>query len=471
MLLPTSREEERSSRVSRHSPRLRTRIVVGVGAVALLLSTGLGLITYLTVRSNLLEERQTNAANQLAANAQLLASALRTTGVDETQLLGSLRPQVRSRPFLLRNDEWFTASLQLQPEELPSSLMEQLMNSGGSRQRFWDGDELLLAVGIALPEDDGVYIEVFSLAELNNTLATLRNTLLLAGVAATAVGSGLGLLIARRATAPLYRVSSAAREIAGGHLDTRLDSSADRDLQHLTASFNQMADSLQNRIETERRFASDVSHELRSPLTTLLTSVAVLENRRHELSADGQEALDLLTADTQRFRHMVNDLIEIAKHDAGIAELSWSHARAADFILSVLRRLRVDEKLIVVDESAETAAVRIDERRLERTLANLIENAAFYGNDATCVSVAADDHHVRIAVEDRGPGIPPDERDRIFDRFARGIHSRRRANLDGSGLGLALARENVALMGGRIWVDDREGGGARFVVELPRVEL
>ena len=253
--MPRSLDAELGSRLYWHSPRLRTRIVVGVGAVALLLSTGLGFITYLTVRSNLLDERQDNAVNQLAANAQLLAGALRTTGVDETQLLGSLRPQVRSTPLLHRDGEWFTASLQLQPDELPPSLLDEVMSGAGARQRFWNSDELLLAVGTVLPQEEGVYIEVFSLAELNDTLAALRSTLTLAGMAATAMGIGLGLLIARRATAPLHDVSQAAREIAEGHLDTRLDSSADRDLQQLTTSFNQMADSLKDRIEHERRFA------------------------------------------------------------------------------------------------------------------------------------------------------------------------------------------------------------------------
>lgn len=442
--------------------------MVGVGAVALLLSAGVGTITYLTVRSNLIEERQQNAVNQLGANAQLLANALRSTGVDESQLLESLRPQVRSRPLLLRDGQWFGASLQLQPDQLPPSFLDAVMSGTTARQRFSNDNELLLAVGTTLPEDQGVYVEIFSLAELNRTLDTLRNTLMATAAAATAVGIGLGLLIARRAIAPLHEVSRAARYIADGQLDTRLDSSADRDLQLLTDSFNQMADSLKSRIENERRFASDVSHELRSPLTTLLTSIAVLENRRHELSADGQEALDLLCADIHRFQRMVRDLIEIAKHDAGMAELSSSQTPAADYVLSVLRRLRVDERLIEVTERAETASIRIDERRLERTLANLIENAALYGDAATQVIVDADETHVRIAVEDRGPGIPEEERERIFDRFARGVHSRKRANLNGSGLGLALAKENVALMGGRIWVDPGDGDGARFVIELPR---
>ena len=460
----------RRRRLLGRSLRLRTRIIIGVGAVALVLSTGLGVVTYFTVRSNLLSERQTTAVNQVAVNARLLSGALRSEGVDETELLGSLRPQVRSRPLLQHNGEWFAGSLQIQPDELPASLLQPVLQGEAARQRFSLNNEVVLGVGTPLSNDEGVYFEVFALGELNKTLRTLRDTLAAAGAAATAVGLGLGSWIARRATAPLTEVSGAAELIADGHLDTRLDASADRDLQQLTTSFNQMADSLKDRIDQERRFASDVSHELRSPLTTLLTSVAVLENRRHELSPDGQEALELLSADINRFQRMVADLIEIAKHDAGIAEVSWSYIRAPDFVLSALRRLHADDVAIDVAAPAEAAVIRVDERRLERSLANLIENATHHADGATGVTVEADDDHVWIAVEDRGPGVPQPERIKIFERFSRGAQSRRRANIDGSGLGLALAAEDLAVLGGRIWVEARPAGGARFVIELLRVD-
>ena len=422
------------------------------------------------MRSSLLDEREGNAVNQVAVNAQLLTGAVRTDGADEIQLLAALRPQVRSLPLLLRDGEWFSASLQIQPDDLPEPLVVRVVDGEASRQRFLADGELLLGVGVPIPDGESVYFEVFSLDELNASLQTLRNALVVVGTMATGLGVGFGWWIARRATAPLTVVSSAAEQLSDGDLGIRLDESADQDLRRLTTSFNRMADSLEARIERESRFASDVSHELRSPLTTLLTSVAVLENRRLEMSPDGQEALDLLTADVHRLERMVADLIEIARHDAGIAELSWSYTRIPEFVLSVLRRLRADDLSIEVAAEAEAAVVRVDERRLERSLANLIENAAHYGDGATGISIDADAHTVRVAVEDRGPGIPVDERDKIFDRFARGVHSRRRANLGGSGLGLALAAENVATLGGRIWVEDRDGGGARFVVELPRVE-
>ncbi len=458
------------SQTAPRTPRLRTRIVIGIGAVALSLSMGLGMATYFTVRTTVLQERESIAVHQLAANTQLLSPALLSGGVDEIQLLGGLRPQVRSFPLLERNDQWFTTSLQIGPEQLPASLIESVRSEGAARQRFSIEGDLMLGIGVVLPDGIGTYFEVFPLAELNSTLATLRNTLLTIGGLSTGIGLALGWWIAKRVTSPLRSVSTAAERIADGQLDTRLDSSADRDLQALIASFNRMADSLTDRISRERRFAADVSHELRSPLTTLLTSAAVLENRRHELSSEGREALDLLTADIHRFHRMVADLIEIAKHDAGIADLSMAYIVAPDFVLRTLQRLRVDESLLEIGGDAEGAVVRADELRLDRALGNLIENASLYGDGVTAVSVDATDAVIRIAVEDSGPGIPEVEREQIFERFARGTHGRRRANLTGSGLGLALTAENVAMMNGRIWAEDGADGGARIVIELPRVQ-
>ncbi len=450
--------------------RLQTRIVIGIGTVALVLSLGLGLSTYFTVRASLLDERQANAVNQVAASSQLLSAALRSEGVSEAQLLGSLRPQVQSFRLLERNGQWFTASLGIGPEELPYSLVESVLNGSTVRQRFSIGNEVFLAVGTPLLDRNDNYFEVFPLDGLNAELGTLRNTLATTGVAATAMGLALGAWVARRVTRPLSAISSVAQRIADGHLESRLDSTADKDLQMLAHSFNRMADSLQDRLERESRFAADVSHELRSPLTTLLTSVAVLENRRHELSSDGQEALGLLSADVFRLERMVADLIEIAKHDAGTTEVSWSYASVPELTLRVLQRLRVSDIPIYVSEQAENATVRIDERRLERTIANLVENAEVYGGGTARVAVDADAGKVRISIEDQGPGIPSAEHERIFERFARGQASHRRANLNGSGLGLALAVENLSAMNGSIWVENPHDGGARFVIELPRVQ-
>ncbi len=461
-------DKGRRVRRLRPQPRLQTRIIIGIGAVALSLSLGLGVATFFLVRSSLIDERESVAVSQVVANGGLVLAAVRGNGVAEAQVLASLRPHTQSSPLLYRNTQWFTASLQQSPDELPEALVKRVLDGSSAKQRFRVGGQLFLGVGVPLSETSA-YFEVFSLEQLNDELATLRDTLFLTGLLATGVGLGLGAWVSRRVTRPLMAVGLVAARIADGHLETRLDTSADQDLRSLTSSFNRMADSLQARIERESRFAADVSHELRSPLTTLLTSVTVLENRRHELSEDGRQALDLLSSDVSRLEKLVADLIEVAKHDAGTAEVSWTYIAAPEIALSILRRLRVDDSLRV-SASAAGATVRVDEQRLERVIVNLVENAEGHGEGLTGVALDSNEDSVFISVEDEGPGVPDTEKFEIFERFARGSNSRRRASRGGSGLGLALAAENLMAMGGTLSVQDNLPQGARFVISLPRVQ-
>jgi signal transduction histidine kinase len=206
-----------------------------------------------------------------------------------------------------------------------------------------------------------------------------------------------------------------------------------------------------------------VSHELRSPLTTLSASIEVLQARRDELSDRTQAALDLLVADVQRFTAMVADLLEISRFDAGNASLQLDNVRIAQLVRLVVAQRHQPVDVQIGPEAAACRA-QVDKRRLERVLTNLLDNADAYGGGATLVSVA-----VRIAVTDAGPGVDPDDRSRIFERFSRGrAVAGRRGSGEGVGLGLALVREHVGLHGGSVWVEDGPGGvGARFVVELP----
>jgi two-component system sensor histidine kinase MtrB len=132
----------------------------------------------------------------------------------------------------------------------------------------------------------------------------------------------------------------------------------------------------------------------------------------------------------------------------------------------LLNRLRRPDLPVVVDQSAVRSLIHADEGRLERILINLIDNADTHGAGATRVTVQRIGDVVRIAVEDNGPGVREEDRTRVFERFARGAKAHSSGRDDGSGLGLALAAENTLLQGGRLWVEDAPGGGARFVVEL-----
>jgi signal transduction histidine kinase len=267
--------------------------------------------------------------------------------------------------------------------------------------------------------------------------------------------------------APVSAAARAAADIAGGHLDTRLDEGSDADLAVLSSSFNHMVDALKERIERDARFASDVSHELRSPLTTVATSLQVMLARRDEMPERARVALDLLAADVDRFERLVQDLLEISRFDAGVARLAVEDVRLSELLTHAVPPS--SSASIDIAPDAEAVTIRADKRRLERVVTNLLNNADAHGGGAVRVGLRRTGTSLRLEVDDNGPGVPPKDRPRIFERFARGAAAGRRSGSsgDGVGLGLALVDEHVRLHRGRVWVEDAPGGGARFVVELP----
>ena len=250
-------------------------------------------------------------------------------------------------------------------------------------------------------------------------------------------------------------------------MSTRLPDETDEELSGFVDSFNEMVRTLRLRIERDARFAADVSHELRSPLTTLSTSLSVLQQRRGELSERNRDALDLITSELSRFQRLVEDLLEMATADAGAHIEEPEPVLICRLVLNVLARAEYAEVTADVDSSALDAVVLGDKRRLEQTVRNLLDNALAHGGAIERVSVQRGDGVVRVLVDDTGPGVPEGDRELIFERFARGKGSGRRGSGGGTGLGLSLVREHIDAHGGSVWVTDRPGGGARFVVELP----
>ena len=320
-----------------------------------------------------------------------------------------------------------------------------------------------IGVGIPIPSVHAFYFEVFDLSDLDHTLRVLGLTLFVAGVVTTLLGIGLGRFASVRSLRPLADVSRAAGAIAGGELDTRLDAdAADPDLEGFTNSFNAMVDQLQERIEREARFNSDVSHELRSPLTTLAAALEVLEADRDKLPPRSQRALQLLSDDLRRFQRMVGDLLEMSRADAGSVDVFLEEVSVSEL---VQRSVEAGFGHMVahgpggppevhIDPAVRSWRVGVDKRRFERVMVNLMENADHYGGGATAIAVGPDeDMQVEVIVDDDGPGIDPLERLKIFERFYRGSASGRRGTGTGTGLGLALVAEHMHVMHGNVRVE------------------
>ena len=450
---------------------LRSRLAATFALGALLVSIVLASVTATLTRGYLVSKRESLAITQAAFNARVVASNLAPQDSDIPDVLGSLRPPAGGASLVYRQGRWYSTSLGTDPESLPAPLREGVLNGRAANQRIINRDGTpVLIVGLPVPRASATYFEVVDLTELDRTLRTQSLALAAAAAVATMAGAVTGVWASRRVLGPLTRTTRAASAIAAGDLTTRLPLTGDGDIDRLSEAFNEMAVALAERMDRDARFASDVSHELRSPLTSLSTAVQVLDGRQHELPPRARAALSLVTAEVQRFQALVTDLLEISRYDAGAAGADRDEVPIAELVRRVLGT-RHRQVPLEVDQEADGSTVLGDKRRLERVVANLLDNADQHGSGATRVTVSTAEESVVLHFDDDGPGVPPEDRQLIFERFARSAVAGRRGGGSGGGvgLGLALVREHVRFHGGTVHVEDSPAGGARFTVELPRV--
>jgi two-component system sensor histidine kinase MtrB len=447
-------------------PGLRTRLVVAFGLGSVALATLIAVVSYVVARSALVNQRESGASRTARAHAMIVNDALDrapsgSSGLSPT-MLGDLvlSPSVA---LVYIAGGWVVTG-PVQPQQLPPSLREGVGGGMVTTARFTIANRPLLGVGVPLRARQAQYYEVVPLSELQNTLDTFRLSLIVVGVGAAVLGGTVGWWASRRLLQPLDRVAVTSRRIASGRLTARLPATRDPQLGELTTAFNDMADALADRITRESQFTANVSHELRTPLTTLTAALSVLQARRAELPVRAQTAADLAGGEARRLANLVEDLLEMARADSNVP-LEADYVSLAELVRTIAAQ-RAPAAAVSVE--CDEALVWGEKRRLERVLANLLDNAAQHGNGALAVrACAVEAAIVRIEVDDAGPGVPLDERERIFERFARGKAAARGGARPSGGLGLALVRKHVADHGGRVWVEDRPGGGARFVVELP----
>jgi signal transduction histidine kinase len=447
---------------------LRSRVTLFFAFIALLAGVVLIGVTYGLTRNNLLEEDQNAAQQQALANADLVREQLT---IDPDGIGVFFDDELRTDPdgFAVLSSGDPTAPRAstnvLRPiTAFPEQLIDSVWGGTSALQNATIEGSDYVTVGVYIAEYDTGFFEAFPLAETTDTLTAILTALVLGVIGTVVLATLFGLATSRRLLRPLSQVADAAADIASGGLDTRLASESDPDLDRLAGSFNDMADAVQARIEREARFASDVSHELRSPITALTAAVEVLDGRREDIPERTQQALDVVVDQVRRFDSMVIDLLELARIDAGATDLNVEEVTLVDLTQRVAARFGEPDVPIVVAKGTPKE-VALDKVRFERILGNLLENARNHGGGALRIELtAAAPGRFRLAVEDGGPGVAQSERERIFERFARGSAARHRI---GTGLGLALVAEHAAAMGGTAWVQDRIGGGARFVVELP----
>jgi two-component system sensor histidine kinase MtrB len=363
-------------------------------------------------------------------------------GADGAGIVTRLRPDLRSlRPGQLAY-EWITA--------------------GGPK---------LVVAGVPAAGGPTFYF-VHDASPVEQPLMTLRAVLVAGGALLALLALLAARRIARGVLAPVNAAARAALRIERGDLSARIPVASRDELGALASRFNRMAEALETTIgELEasqaqnRRFVADVSHELRTPLTALVAEASILREHLDALPPDARRTGELLVADVARLRTLVDELMELSRFDASAEQVAPERTDLVDLVTRITAARAPDVPVAAADRPL---IVDTEPRRLERILGNLLDNAREHAPGRRVeVRVRARGGWAYVEVLDDGPGIPPDRIDRVFDRFFKVDPSRSGGS---SGLGLAIAAEHAALLGGRLRAFNRPEGGLRMALRLPVTE-
>jgi two-component system, OmpR family, sensor histidine kinase MprB len=311
---------------------------------------------------------------------------------------------------------------------------------------------------------DGAFQIARELTETNDVLSALAGRMVLITLAGAALAGGVGWLVAVRLTRPVRALADAAEEVAATQdLSTTVPGQGGDEVGRLAQSFNTMLSALADSRQRQQQLVQDASHELRTPLTSLRTSAELLQ-RAPDLDPDERDRLlAVVASESKELGQLVTELVELATDEH--SQAPFEPVALADVVERAVRLSR-DRTGRSITVEAQPVVVDGDAVLLERVVRNLLDNADKFSPEGTPVTVtlATVDGRARLTVTDQGPGIPVEDRGRVFDRFHRSAASR---TLPGSGLGLAIVAQVVAAHGGTVRVDDGQSGGAALVVELP----
>ena len=456
---------------------LRLRLTLFTGLLTGITLSLFALVFYLFLQQSLLAEidtqlqeratlviRRLAAAGEQAPAAALLAPSplveFTAPGI-YVELLGPDR-QVRA------------VSPNLPAEQLP--LRPDLLQAAQSGQTVIDtvlgeaDEELrLLVTPVDLAEPRGnILLVADSLAPMQRTLTQARALLLICGVVALLVAVSGAAFLTARALSPIARLTRTAATVAAtGHYHERVPVPRRQDeVGQLATTLNDLIATVERTLTQQRQFVADTSHELRSPLTVMLANLNLL---KRDLAPDERAlSLEEATAEAQRMRRLVNDLLLLAQGDVS-QSIAHTPVRLDELIeqsVATAARQAPDHQLTARIEAP--AQINGDPERLTQLLRNLLENATNYTPPGTTIEVRLrrSDGVAQIAVADNGPGIPAEHLPHLWNRFYRGDKARSRAS-GGAGLGLAIVKYIAEAHGGRVAITSEVGQGATFTITLP----
>jgi signal transduction histidine kinase len=472
---------------------LRSRLIVSFGLL-IFLSLFLGGIATVYLLKTEQERTARERVGRLAEPIALRAAILEATDHTPTEIEETLRQEYDVRILLIDRNATVVSDTgdSLRGQTIAQVKMEQAPPPGSpapgkQNPRFrvqdlrQDKDDLLLftapyvtlrgpGLGTFLPD----YLTVVAVEKSDVTHAwrDLLPRLFLAGGLAFFAGVVAASLIARSITRPLNQITAASEAMARGRYDQQIASQGSEEVRRLGQAFNDMARQVSASYSTLRDFLANVSHELKTPLTSIQGFSQAMTDGSLTKPEDYAEAGRIINDEALRMRGLVDDLLYLSQVEAGEVVMHFDRLNVPDLLLATRERFsrRAGQAGIELRvEAATTPPISADARRLEQALANIVDNAVRYtppGGRITLRSTASDGH-IQLAVHNTGSVIPPEALPHIFDRFFQADPERARAE-GNSGLGLAITHEIIEAHGGNVAVTSSAVAGTEFVITLPR---
>ncbi|WP_319044528.1 MtrAB system histidine kinase MtrB [Kribbella solani] len=477
---------------------IQARIVTGTLLMSTLVLILVGWVMMSQVTDGVLESRRTSAQAEVRAQLAQLSSTIdaadRSTINQQLSelVLGTNRPGLYD-VLLVPTDQAASNAIRytglVDSDSIPQALTSSVMSDGSklydtyTKINYREAPSVPgLVIGsqirINSTGDRYAIYFLFPLTGQQETLDVVQRALVTAGLLLIVLLGAVAWLVTRQVVTPVRMARRIAERLAAGKLEERMQVRGTDDLARLAVSFNKMASNLQRQIRRleelsrlQRRFVSDVSHELRTPLTTVRMAADLLHESRDQFDPISRRSVELLQNELNRFEELLADLLEISRFDAGAAALDLEDVDLRDIVTRVLENHEtlLERKGCPVElDMPAPCRAKVDSRRIERILRNLIGNAIEHSEGLPIrISTAYDDDAAAVAVRDHGVGFRPEEAEMVFSRFWRADPARARTT-GGTGLGLSIALEDARLHGGRLDAWGSPGDGAYFRLTLPR---
>ncbi|SPE63761.1 Sensor histidine kinase MtrB [Streptomyces netropsis] len=469
---------------------LRARLVVAFLLVAALSALTTAGLTFREARTKILKRTQDTAVETLRAqvNSQVPEVPFPPGNDDLVRLSEGLNRAGVAQRWMVhtryRNGPLVPPTGPTGSRGIPAGVQAKVHKGIAAFQRIELDGKPWLAIGLPVTySGDGGEIsglEVYAKLPLREDELNVQALVQAAqngALPAIALAVVPALIAARGVLRPVRELRRATQQITAGELDTRLKVTGRDELADLSRTFNDMAAALEENVAelrrmeaNSRRFAADVSHELRTPLAAMTAVVDVLDEDAATLDPDTAYAVRLISEETGKLARMVEDLMEISRFDAGAAALHLDEVDVSETVRKTLQARGWQDKIAA--DLPEGVRARLDPRRIDVVVANLVGNALKHGGEPVSVAVrttrgaeAADGQRLLIEIADRGEGIDPEVLPHVFERFFKADSARARS--EGSGLGLAITLENVRLHDGTVRAANGPDGGAVFTVDLP----